>query len=85
MKLEQELDFFVAEFSKFNNYNEVVEHFQKTYGKNYEHYLAWDAIRAVLPASTICEWYKKYKCNEYDIIELAKKALKIVLEELENA
>ena len=46
--------------------------------KDFETRLAWDCLRAVTPSSVVCEWYKKYDCNDSHIDTLAKKALRMV-------
>jgi hypothetical protein len=46
--------------------------------KDFETRLAWDCLYAVVGSNTICEWYKKYDCNDSHIETLAKKALKKV-------
>lgn len=79
MKLAAELDFVVEKFKQIKNLEEYAVDLQK-YGlyKDFETRLAWDCLRKTIPASTICEWYDKYDCNDDHITTLAKKALKIV-------
>ena len=45
---------------------------------NFENRLAWDCLRAVIKTKEICNWYKKYNCNDNHITTLAKRALKAV-------
>ena len=45
---------------------------------DFETRLAWDCLRTVISTDTICDWYKKYNCNDNHITSLAKKALKAV-------
>jgi hypothetical protein len=33
-----------------------------------------DVLRAVVPVSTICDWYDKYGCNDSHITTLARRA-----------
>lgn len=46
--------------------------------KDFETRLAWDCLRATTKSDEICEWYKKYNCDDMHITTLAKKALKEV-------
>lgn len=79
MKLKAELDYVVKRFKQIKNLEEYAAQL-KEYGiyKNYETRLVWDCLRMTVPATTICEWYDKYGCDDEHITTLAKTALKIV-------
>ena len=78
MKLKPELDLVVAKFKQIRNLEEYAETLKKSGNyKDFETRLAWDCLHAVMPSSTICEWYEKYDCNDDHITTLAKTALKI--------
>lgn len=78
MKLKAELDYVVKRFKQIKNLEEYAAQL-KEYGiyKNYETRLAWDCLRMTVPATTICEWYDKYGCDDEHITTLVKTALKI--------
>ncbi len=78
MKLKDELGFVVEKFKQIKNLEEYAVDLKK-YGlyKDFETRLAWDCLHKTVPASTICEWYEKYDCNDEHITTLVKTALKI--------
>lgn len=78
MKLAQELESVVEKFKRIDNLEEYADALKKSGEYNdFETRLAWDCLRATVPAETICDWYEKYNCNDTHITTLAKAALKI--------
>ena len=79
MKLAEELNFVVERFKKITNLEEYAT-WLKEFGEyeNFENRLAWDCLHHTVGSKIICEWYRKYDCNDTHIGSLARKALRIV-------
>lgn len=77
MKLQNELQNVTEKMEAIKD--KIAKHAEalKAHGKykDFKTRLAWDALKAVVPADTICEWYDKYGCHDSHIETLAKKAL----------
>jgi hypothetical protein len=80
MKLQSELNNVIEKLTVIKDrIPQYAEELKNNEGyNNFETRLAWDCLRAVMGTSTICDWYKKYDCNDMHITSLAKKALKAV-------
>lgn len=80
MKLQNELFFVIARFEKIKDFIPAYAEQLKVEGKykDFETRLAWDCLHSTFKSNEICEWYKKYNCNDDHITTLVKAALKYV-------
>lgn len=77
MKLKSELPFIREKFALIPNLPEYAKELKaKGNYRSFETRLAWDCLRATISSEIICDWYKKYDCNDDHITTAAKAVLK---------
>lgn len=78
MKLKKEFNFVYGVFEQ--NIDKIREYAPelKASGdyKDFEKRLTFDCMRAFVGTETMCDWYKKYDCNDGHIYTLGKIVLK---------
>lgn len=82
MKLKAELSEVIKRFESIKDQIPEYSIQLKNKGgyKDFETRLAWDCLHFTFKDNEICEWYKKYDCNDTHITTLAKTALKTVMD-----
>lgn len=78
MKLKKEFNFVYGVFKE--NLDKIKDYAPKLKASgeydNFEKRLTFDCMRAFVGTEKMCEWYKKYDCNDGHIFTLGKTALK---------
>lgn len=81
MKLQNELQPILDKINALEGFQDSLNKYAKNLKesgnyKNFENRLANDLLRNFVSSATICEWYKKYNCDDTHVTSLAKKILK---------